>query len=96
MMPRVSNDSWNGTDDSVRRKEERCPMSFLLDTDICSAYLRNDAVVVRRVMLHYGGLNVSVITVGELQRGGTNAPAARLKGVQDILKGARSRTSIRE
>ncbi len=65
-------------------------MSFLLDTDICSAYLRNDAVVVRRVMLHYGGLNVSVITVGELLTWAlrTNAPAARLKGVQDILKGA--------
>jgi len=26
-------------------------MSFLLDTDICSAYLKNDAVVVGRVMM---------------------------------------------
>ena len=34
-------------------------MSFLLDTDICSAYLKNDPLVVSRVMLHYGGLNVS-------------------------------------
>jgi predicted nucleic acid-binding protein len=65
-------------------------MSFLLDTDICSAYLKNDAVVVRRVMLHYGGLNVSVITVGELLTWAlrTNAPPDRLQGVQDMLKGA--------
>ncbi len=65
-------------------------MGFLLDTDICSAYLKNDAVVVRRVMLHYGGLNVSVITVGELLTWAlrSNAPPDRLKGVQDMLKGA--------
>ena len=65
-------------------------MSFLLDTDICSAYLKNDTVVVRRVMLHYGGLNVSVITIGELLTWAlrTNAPPARLKSVQDLLKGA--------
>jgi predicted nucleic acid-binding protein len=41
-------------------------MSFLLDTDICSAYLKNEPLVVGRVMLHYGGLHISVITVGEL------------------------------
>jgi predicted nucleic acid-binding protein len=41
-------------------------MTFLLDTNICSAYLKNDTVVEGRVMRHYGGLNVSVITVGEL------------------------------
>ena len=41
-------------------------MSFLLDTDICSAYLKNDQRVVGRVMLPFGGLHVSVITVGEL------------------------------
>ncbi len=65
-------------------------MSFLLDTDICSTYLKNDPVVVSRVMLHYGGLNVSVITVGELLTWAlrVNAPSDRLKGVQDLLKGA--------
>jgi tRNA(fMet)-specific endonuclease VapC len=65
-------------------------MSFLLDTDICSAYLRDDPVVVPRVTLHYGGLNVSVITVGELLTWAlrANAPSDRLKGVQDLLRGA--------
>src|SRR5271155_76101 len=41
-------------------------MSFLLDTDICSAYLKNDPTVVNKVMLHFGGLHLSVVTVGEL------------------------------
>jgi len=65
-------------------------MSFLLDTDICSAYLKNEPVVVGRVMLHYGGLNVSVITVGELLTWAlrSNAPPDRLRGIQDLLKGA--------
>jgi tRNA(fMet)-specific endonuclease VapC len=65
-------------------------MSFLLDTDICSAYLKGNPVVVGRVMLHYGGLNVSVITVGELLTWAlrANAPPDRLTGIQDLLKGA--------
>ncbi len=65
-------------------------MSFLLDTDICSAYLKNDPVVVGRVMLHYGGLNISVITVGELLTWAlrAQAPPDRLKGIRDMLKGA--------
>ena len=41
-------------------------MSFLLDTDICSAYLKNHPLVVKKVMIHFGGLHVSVVTVGEL------------------------------
>ncbi len=41
-------------------------MSFLLDTDICSAYLKNDRRTTSKVMLHFGALHVSVITVGEL------------------------------
>ena len=63
-------------------------MSFLLDTDTCSAYLKNDQRVVSKVMLHFGGLHVSVVTVGELltwaQR--ANAPPSRLQGVRDLLK----------
>jgi predicted nucleic acid-binding protein len=40
-------------------------------------------------MLHYGGLNVSVITVGELLTWAlrAQAPKGRLTGVQDLLKG---------
>ena len=65
-------------------------MSFLLVTDIFSAYLKNDPIVVGRVMLHYGGLNLSVITVGELLTWAlrAHAPPDRLKGIQDLLKGA--------
>jgi tRNA(fMet)-specific endonuclease VapC len=41
-------------------------------------------------MLHYGGLNVSAITVGELLTWAlrANAPPDRLNGIQDLLKGA--------
>ena len=62
-------------------------MSFLLDTDICSAYLKNDQQVVGKVMLHFGGLHVSVITVGELLTWArrAKAPPARLQGVRDLL-----------
>jgi tRNA(fMet)-specific endonuclease VapC len=62
-------------------------MSFLLDTDICSAYLKNDQRVVAKVMLHFGGLHISVVTVGELLTWArrAKAPPSRLKGVIDLL-----------
>jgi tRNA(fMet)-specific endonuclease VapC len=62
-------------------------MSFLLDTDICSAYLKNDPPVVGKVMLHFGGLHVSVVTVGELLTWArrAKAPSTRLQGVLDLL-----------
>jgi predicted nucleic acid-binding protein len=62
-------------------------MSFLLDTDTSSAYLKNDARVVAKVMLHSGGLQVSVVTVGELLTWAlrTAAPPARLYGVRDFI-----------
>ncbi len=65
-------------------------MSFLLDTDICSAYLKNEPTVVSRVMLHFGALHLSVVTVGELLTWAlrANAPAARLQGVRDLLTGS--------
>lgn len=62
-------------------------MSFLLDTDICSAYLKNDPQVASKVMLYFGSLNVSVITVGELLTWGlrANAPTGRLLGIRAFL-----------
>jgi predicted nucleic acid-binding protein len=65
-------------------------MSYLVDTDVCSAYLRNHPVVVSRLLLHYGALNLSVVTVGELLTWAyrANAPADRLAGIQDLLRGA--------
>jgi tRNA(fMet)-specific endonuclease VapC len=61
----------------------------LIDTDICSAYLKDDPTVVNRVMLHYGGLEVSAITAGELMTWAMRAktPAARRQGVRDLLQG---------
>lgn len=62
-------------------------MSFLIDTDICSAHLKNDRVVAGKVMLHFGGLSVSVVTVGELLTWARRAKASsnHLKMVQDFL-----------
>ena len=64
-------------------------MSFLIDTDICSAYLKNDRVVTGKVMLHYGGLSVSVVTAGELLAWALRkkAPRKRLQKVQGFLNG---------
>ena len=41
-------------------------MSFLLDTDICSAHLKGDRRVWHKMVQHGGQLHVSTITVGEL------------------------------
>ncbi len=41
-------------------------MSFILDTDICSAYVRGDRRVLSRFEQYWGSLHVSSITVGEL------------------------------
>ena len=62
-------------------------MSFLIDTDICSAYLKDDRIVVGKMMLHYGGLSVSTVTAGELLVWALRAKAStgRLQKVQDLL-----------
>lgn len=44
-------------------------MSFLLDTDTCSAYLKQNRNVESRFQQYGGQLHVSVITVGELYSG---------------------------
>jgi tRNA(fMet)-specific endonuclease VapC len=41
-------------------------VSFVLDTDTCSAYLKGDGRVFNRFIQHSGGLYVSAITIGEL------------------------------
>jgi len=41
-------------------------VSFLLDTNICSAYLKGDNRVFNRFIQYTGGLSVSTIVVGEL------------------------------
>ena len=64
-------------------------MSFLIDTDICSAYLKNNRQVTGKVMLQYGGLSVSVVTAGELLAWAlrAKAPPKRLQKVQTFLNG---------
>ena len=42
-------------------------MSFLLDTDICSAYLRNVSSVANRFLQYSGRLYLSVVTLAELE-----------------------------
>jgi len=41
-------------------------MNFLIDTNICSAYLKGDSVVWSKFMQYSGGLAISVVTAGEL------------------------------
>ena len=41
-------------------------MNFLLDTNICSAYLKGEKTVWNKFMQYSGGLAISVITAGEL------------------------------
>lgn len=62
-------------------------MSFLVDTDICSAHLKNNRTVSNRFLQYTGQLYVSVITVGELLTWAlrAKAPPQRLQGILDLL-----------
>lgn len=41
-------------------------MSFLLDTNTCSAHLKRPAGLMHRFMQHSGGLYIATIVLGEL------------------------------
>ena len=62
-------------------------MSFLVDTDTCSAYMKGDDYVWQRFMQYRGRLQVSAITVGELFTWAlrANAPPQRLQSLLDLL-----------
>ena len=62
-------------------------MSFVVDTDICSAYLKGDPHVWQRFMQYGGNLHVSSITVGELFTWAlrSHAPPARLQSLLNLL-----------
>src|SRR5581483_7746755 len=51
---------------SKRVADGRQSMSILLDTDICSAYLRGDGTVITRIQQYAGRLSISALTLGEL------------------------------
>lgn len=62
-------------------------MSFLLDTDTCSAYLKGKARVSNRFIQHGGRLHVSTVTLGELFVWALRAKASplRLQSLMDLL-----------
>ena len=64
-----------------------CTVSFLVDTDICSAYMKGDRHVWQRFMQYRGQLHVSAITVGELFTWAlrAKAPPKRLQTLLDLL-----------
>jgi tRNA(fMet)-specific endonuclease VapC len=63
-------------------------MSFLVDTDVCSAYLKGNQVAWARFM-QFGGIHLSTITVGELFTWAmrAKAPPQRRTELQALLSG---------
>lgn len=64
-------------------------MSFLLDTDICSAHLKQHVNVTKFVLQYAGRLHISAISMGELLTWGLRREASRFRkaGLRDFLKG---------
>lgn len=63
-------------------------MSFLLDTDICSAHIKQRGGLTHRFVQYSGRLHVSVITVGELYTWAIRkqSSAKRAQAVSDLLQ----------
>lgn len=63
-------------------------MAFLVDTDICSAYLKGDRRLYGRFMQYGGGVHVSVVTEAELWAWVGRAKVAehRREGVRDLMR----------
>ena len=66
-------------------------MSFLVDTDICSAYLRGEPALFNRFLQFAGNLHVSAIVVGELFTWAFRqaAPAKRIYAIESFLDDVR-------
>jgi tRNA(fMet)-specific endonuclease VapC len=62
-------------------------MSFLLDTNICSAYLKQPRGLTHRFIQHSGGLHVASIVLGELYTWALRRsdPAPALQAIADEL-----------
>jgi tRNA(fMet)-specific endonuclease VapC len=62
-------------------------MSFLLDTDICSAHLKHGGKISSRFLQYTGRLHISTITLGELHAWAMRAaaPPKRLQGLREML-----------
>lgn len=63
-------------------------MSFLLDTDICSAHMRNPSKLAHRFIQYTGGLMIPTIVLAELYAGAYKHPStARLLAlIGDLLQ----------
>ncbi|MEX2285752.1 MAG: type II toxin-antitoxin system VapC family toxin [Planctomycetaceae bacterium] len=62
-------------------------MSYLLDTDTCSAYLKGNRTVWQKFMQYAGRLHISAVTAGELFVWGFRAKgtAAKRQSVFDLM-----------
>ena len=62
-------------------------MSFLLDTDICSAYMKGDGRIQNRFIQHGGRLHISVASLAELYTWTLRAKAGanRAQGLAYLL-----------
>jgi tRNA(fMet)-specific endonuclease VapC len=62
-------------------------MSFLTDTDICSAYLKQNALVSNRFLQYAGRIHLSIISLGELYTwtARRHASPQRLRRLLDLL-----------
>lgn len=63
-------------------------MSFLVDTDICSAYIKGSKPVFSRFVQYGGRLSITTLTLGELFTWALRAKASpqRLQDVYDLQK----------
>jgi len=63
-------------------------VSFLLDTDTCSAHIKQRGGLSHRFVQHGGRLHVSVISAGELFTWTfrANAPRRRLQAVSSLIR----------
>jgi predicted nucleic acid-binding protein len=62
-------------------------VSFIIDTDICSAHLKQGGKVSNRFLQYTGGLHISTITLAELSTWAlrADAPPKRLQVLQEML-----------
>lgn len=62
-------------------------MSFLIDTDICSAHLKGVGAVTARFLQYTGRLHISVVSMGELYTWAfrANAPQRRLPALEELF-----------
>jgi predicted nucleic acid-binding protein len=63
-------------------------VSFLIDTDICSLYLKRPSQLAAKFQQYYGRLHLSAITVGEIRAWTLrrNTPPSRVNDLDNLLR----------